>query len=156
MNRLFKLQCLLLDEIDSKEDFEGRDQSLYWEKIHMASCARLGYILAEKRGLDTDLASCACAIHDFGRIQTGIQKDHAEAGYEPVKLFLKNSGLFQEEEIEMLALAVKNHSSKSVVGTWIEEIVKDADVLDFSMYGYEMPRQEQQERLERLRMVNEY
>ena len=155
MNRLFKLQCLLIDEIDSKDD-KDRDQPLYWEKIHMASCGRLGYILAEKRGYDTDLASCASAIHDFGRIQTGKQKGHAEAGYEPVKVFLKNSGLFTDEEVEMIAVAVKNHSSKSEVGGWLEEIVKDADVLDYSMYGNRMPRQEQQERLERLRKQNEY
>jgi hypothetical protein len=35
----------------------------------------------------------------------------------------------------MLALAVKNHSSKSVTGTPVEEIVKDADVVDCYMSG---------------------
>ena len=38
----------------------------------------------------------------------------------------------------------------ATVGTPLEEIVKDADVLDFHQYGYEMPRKEQQDRLEKL------
>ncbi|MBR6799677.1 MAG: metal-dependent phosphohydrolase, partial [Firmicutes bacterium] len=64
--------------------------------------------------------------------------------------FLRETELFAEEEIEQIAAAVKNHSNKSEVGTPLEEIVKDADVLDFHQYGYEMPRKEQQDRLERM------
>ena len=53
-----------------------------------------------------------------------------------------------EEEIETIATAVRNHSSKSEIGSPIEEIVKDADVLDFHQCGYEMPRKEQKDRLD--------
>ena len=151
MNRLQKLQSALLKEIDKYEKLiPERDQPGDWERIHISSCAKLGYLMAEKRDLDPILAACACACHDYGRIITGKQAGHAEAGFEPVKVFLKETELFAEEEIEQIALAVKNHSSKSVVGTPLEEIVKDADVLDFHQYGYKMPRKEQQDRLERL------
>lgn len=98
------------------------------------------------------MAAAACAVHDYGRIITGRQEGHAEAGYLPVQEFLKNlePKLFTDDEIAQIALAVKNHSKKGEVGTKLEEIVKDADVLDFYQYGYNMARKEQQDRLESL------
>ena len=109
-------------------------------------------MLAEERGVDPILAAAACAVHDYGRIITGRQEGHAEAGYLPVQEFLKNlePKLFTDDEIAQIALAVKNHSKKEEVGTQLEEIVKDADVLDFYQYGYNMARKEQQDRLESL------
>ncbi len=151
MNRLLKLQSALLKKIDEYEKLiPERDQPGDWERVHISSCAKLGYLFAEERGVNPILAACACACHDYGRIITGKQAGHAEEGYEPVKVFLRETGLFADEEIEKIALAVKNHSNKAEVGSPLEEIVKDADVLDFHQYGYEMPRQEQQERLEKL------
>lgn len=151
MNRLLKLQSALLKEIDKYvETIPERDQPGDWERVHISSCAKLGYLFGEKRGVDPELAAIACACHDYGRIITGKQQGHAEAGYEPIKEFLRKTGLFEQEEIEQIAIAVKNHSNKSEVGSPLEEIVKDADVLDFHQYGYEMPRKEQQDRLERL------
>ena len=151
MNRLLKLQSALLKEIDKYEELiPERDQPGDWERVHISSCAKLGYLMAEKRDVDPIIAAAACACHDYGRIITGKQAGHAEAGFEPVKAFLRETGLFAGTEIEQIALAVKNHSSKAEVGTPLEEIVKDADVLDFHQYGYEMPRKEQQDRLERL------
>ena len=151
MNRLLKLQKYLLDEIEKYcQLIPERDSPPHWEKAHMASCARLGYLIALRRGINTDLASCACACHDYGRIITGKQSGHAEAGYEPVKEFLKRTELFNDEEIEIIATAVKNHSSKALIQGPVDEIVKDADVLDFHMYGYELPRAEQRERLNML------
>ncbi|MCR5482202.1 MAG: HD domain-containing protein [Clostridia bacterium] len=154
MNRLLKLQGMLIDEIDKYGAIvTERDEPLEWEKVHISSCAKIGYIMALFRDVDPDMAACACACHDFGRIVTGKQKGHAEAGYEPVKAFLKKTELFSEEEIEQIAVAVKNHSSKSELGGPIEEIVKDADVLDFDQYGTELPREEQKRRLRRIEGV---
>lgn len=152
MNRLLKLENLLLEVINQQEGkYEHRDETLNWERIHMASSARLAWQMALERNAsvpahdaDPELAACAAAVHDFGRILTGKQSGHAEAGYEPVKVFLKESGLFTEEETEMIALAVKNHSSKTVTGTPIEEIVKDADVVDCYQYGYPFDRPEKE------------
>ena len=107
-------------------------------------------MLAEQRGVDPILAAAACAVHDYGRIITGKQEGHAEAGYEPVQEFLRGTELFDEDEIQQIAVAVKNHSKKGEVGSPLEEIVKDADVLDFYQYGYDVARKEQQDRLETL------
>lgn len=155
MNKVMILQGALLAEIEkyAKKHEENKvelDYPIDWERIHVISCGKLGYLMAEKRGVDPILAASACAVHDYGRIITGKQANHAEVGYEPVKEFLKGLNLFTEKEIEEIAISVKNHSNKSQIGTPLEEIVKDADVLDFHQYGYEMPRPEQQERLNRM------
>lgn len=148
MNRLLELENLILDVINQQEGkIEDRDETLNWERIHMASSARLAWEMAlERKNADPEIAACAAAVHDFGRILTGRQKGHAEAGYEPVRVFLKESGLFTEEETEIIAQAVKNHSSKTKVGTAVEEIVKDADVVDCYQYGYPYDRPEKEER----------
>lgn len=151
MKKILRLQSALLKEIDKYEKLiPERDHFIDWERVHISSCAKIGYMLAEERGVDPILAACACACHDYGRIITGKQSGHAEAGYQPVQEFLRKTELFSDDEISQIAVAVKNHSKKAEVGTPLEEIVKDADVLDFYQYGYEMPRKEQQDRLETL------
>ncbi|GMA97407.1 HD domain-containing protein [Pelosinus sp. IPA-1] len=148
MNRVFQIQERYLAEIARFENTSMiRDISLNWEKIHMASCAAVGRILAIKRGADAELSSIACSIHDYGRIITGKQYDHAAVGYEPLKLFLAQNGYFTSEEIELLAKAAQNHSSKKEIGSPLEEIVKDADVFDCYQYGLPLEREEQRVRL---------
>ena len=151
MKKILRLQSALLKEIDKYEKLiPERDHFIDWERVHISSCAKIGYMLAEERGVDPILAACACACHDYGRIITGKQSGHAEAGYQPVQEFLRKTELFSDDEISQIAVAVKNHSKKAEVGTPLEEIVKDADVLDFYQYGYDMSRKEQQDRLETL------
>lgn len=151
MNRLLAFQSILLAEIDKYDKLiSERDYPIEWEKVHISSCAKIGYLLARERNVDPELAAAACACHDYGRIITGKQSGHAEAGYESIQVLLRKSGLYSAHEIEMIATAVKNHSKKSEVGSPLEEIVKDADVLDFYQYGYDMRRKEQQDRLEKL------
>lgn len=151
MKKLLRLQSALLKEIDKYEKLvPERSHFIDWERVHIVSCAKIGYMMAEKRGVDPTLAAAACACHDYGRIITGKQTGHAEAGYIPVQEFLKKTGLFDDDEIAQIAAAVKNHSKKEEVGTPLEEIVKDADVLDFYQYGYDMARKSQQDRLEKM------
>ena len=155
MNRLLFLETKLHQLILEQEGkLEVRDESLAWESIHMASSARCAWLLAMERGVDPELAACAAAVHDFGRILTGKQKGHAEAGYEPVKDFLRETGKFTEEEIEIIATAVKNHSLKTETGSPIEEIVKDADVIDCYQLGLPFDRPEKEQRYENWRKTN--
>ena len=153
MKKILRLQSALLKEIDKYEKMvPKRSHFIDWERVHITSCAKIGYMLAEERGVDPILAAAACAVHDYGPTTAGTQEGPAEEGYLPVQEFLKNlePKLFTDDEINQIALAVKNHSKKGEVGTQLEEIVKDADVLDFYQYGYNMARKEQQDRLESL------
>lgn len=145
MNRLLFLETELNKVIRAQEEkCLERDETLDWESVHMASAARCAWLLALERGVDPELAACAAAVHDYGRILTGKQMGHAEAGYEPVKVFLQKTGIFNMEEIEIIATAVKNHSLKTEVGSPIEEIVKDADVIDCYQFGYPFDRPEKE------------
>jgi uncharacterized protein len=100
MNRIFKLQQAILKMIDEHKDVDrSGSPTLDWERIHMISCAKVGYILAMERGLDPDLSACACAVHDIGRIITGSQENHGSAGAMPVQLLLREMDLFTEAEI---------------------------------------------------------
>jgi uncharacterized protein len=146
MNRVYQLLTKFYDVINAQDPAAERDETLDWERLHSASSARLGWLLALERGADAELAAAAAAVHDYGRILTGKQHNHAEAGYLPVQDFLRRTALFNEEEIDLIALAVKNHSSKTVVGTPIEEIVKDADVIDCYQYGMPFDRPEKKTR----------
>ena len=47
-------------------------------------------------------------------------------------------------------LAVVNHGRKEETGSPLEEIVKDADVLDCALYGLYFPKEAFDRRLERL------
>lgn len=151
MNRIFTLQQAILNKINEYQNINRSDSPpLDWERIHMISCAKVGYVLAMERGLDPDLCACACAVHDFGRILTGSQSNHGEAGVIPVQYFLRETGLFSEDEIAKISQAVANHSKKGEVGSPLEELVKDADLIDYASYGQTFKRQEQIDRFERL------
>ena len=152
MNRLLELEVKLNMVINRQEGkLAERDETLDWERLHMASSARCAWMLAEKRGADPELAACAACVHDFGRILTGTQKGHAEVGYQPVQDFLREIKMFNEEEIKLIAEAVKNHSRKTETGTLMEEIVKDADVIDCYQYGIPFDRPEKKARYENWR-----
>lgn len=146
MNRIYTLLTKLHDYIGRQDPAINRDETLDWERLHSASCARLGWILALERDADPELAAAAAAVHDFGRILTGKQDNHAEEGFIPVQAFLKETGLFNDNEISVIAAAVKNHSRKKDRGSPIEEIVKDADVIDCCQYGLPFDRPEKEQR----------
>ena len=149
MNRSLKLLYRMLEELQKVPADIPRDETLAWETVHMISSARTAWILALSRGEDPELCACAAAVHDFGRIRNGVQAGHAEAGFLPVTAFLKETGLFTDVEIGAIAQAVRNHSRKTETGTGLEEIVKDADVIDCFQYGLPFDRPEKEERYEK-------
>ena len=126
-----------------------RDYPMIWERIHATSCAQIGRMLAEKRNVDTEQAALACAIHDIGRWISGRQSDHAPKGEGPARLFLAE-GKGNEETREQIVLAVMNHSKKEQIGTPLEEIVKDADILDCYWHGLEIIKEHHIARLQQL------
>ena len=145
------MQLALLREIDKySELLSEREASSDWEKLHLSSVSRIGTLLALKRGIDKDLAAISCTCHDYGRIITGKEENHAENGYPKVKDFLGKLEVLSSEELEIVAIAVKNHSKKGEVGSPLEELVKDADIIDLYLYEIPLKREDQIKRLENL------
>jgi len=154
-NRLFIIQAKLLEKIAEYGNKEiERDYPLAWEIIHMASCGKIGQLLASGRQIDPELAAIACSVHDYGRIVTGKQANHAQNGYQPLQAFLRECDQFTDEEIEVVVQAAQNHSNKDEIGTKMDELVKDADVLDCYQYGEKMDRPGRHERL--LKVLSEF
>lgn len=127
-----------------------RSMTVNQELAHAVGTARLAQLLALKRNIDPEMAFILGLLHDIGRIVTGIKKDHALTGKDLVKGYLVESGDFSLEEIEGLVNAVGNHSFKDGVGTPLEELIKDADVLDGYFSGRPSSKPESVSRLERL------
>ena len=124
-----------------------RAYSLWWERIHSLGTARAAAILSAKRGGNIELAHAAGALHDIGRILIGTEEGHALKGYETSKEFLAKMLIFDGREIEEIAVAVKNHNRKDLVGAPLDEITKDADILDTFFLGIDLRTEVRWQRL---------
>lgn len=146
INHMEDIYSLLRDLENEKMD---RDYPIAWERVHATSCAQIGRLLAMKRGVEMEWAALACSLHDIGRWYTGRQADHARHGEEPVRRFLEKNPLSTEIK-ENVVQAVICHSEKEKVGTLLEEIVKDADILDCYLHGDEVTKPFHVARLKKL------
>ena len=148
MDRCYKVSRAFLKLLAGQESIPlKRDYSLTWERIHSLGTARAGAILSARRGVDIELGYTAGVLHDFGRIVTGKNENHAALGYKPVRDFLGGLKLFREEEIEEISLAVKNHGRKDLVGSPLDEIAKDGDILDTHFLGIRLRTERHYQRL---------
>ena len=58
MKKILRLQSALLKEIDKYEKLvPERDHFIDLERVHITSCAKIGYMMAEKRGVGPILAA---------------------------------------------------------------------------------------------------
>jgi uncharacterized protein len=99
--------------------------------------------------MDPELVAIASMLHDIGRWYSGHQANHAAHGEVPVRRFLEETELSTDVK-EQIVQAVIHHSDKQIIGTDLEEIVKDADILDCYCYGLEFENPSHVARLERL------
>lgn len=121
--------------IKSKMPDGERAWSKTFELKHSSSVTQIGRILAQKRGLDSGLAAVICAMHDIYVFTTGRVTNHAHKGAAIAKKILENSKKFAPKEIKLITTAIYNHSDKHIVSkNPYAELVKDADVLDCSLY----------------------
>ena len=141
---IYRKVAALIEEGKSLE----RDYSSEWEYAHMSSAAQIGRILAVRRGVDPEIAAIACLLHDIGRIVTGRQHEHAANGAQPARSVLEE--FFPPAIIEEIVTAVVRHGRKDETGGPIEEIVKDADVLDCALYGLSFEKEGFRLRLKKL------
>jgi len=101
--------------------------------VHMFGVAQAAVLLAMKRGEDAELAACAGYLHDIATYTTGDSAGHAARGAEMAERILQLTGLFSEKETGKITSAIRCHSDKKSVHGPLEEILKDADVIDHSL-----------------------
>jgi len=133
-----------------------RDRELDFEYDHIREAVRYAKTLALKRKLDVDLAGTVAALQNIGRIVSGRDDGHAEAGYIPTKDLLRKLSCFSDKEVELVATAVRNHSRKEEIDAPLDELAKDADIYARYCQGQQFSQSRDLARLNRLRVELEF
>lgn len=114
--------------------------------LHLYGVAQACALLALKRGEDVELAVIAGMLHDIYSYANMDSQDHAHKGAQMAHQLLASLDLFNKEEINSICTAIYNHSDKSSVHDSLDEILKDADVMQHVLYNplFEIKEHEQQ------------
>ena len=97
---------------------------------HLYGVSLAATLLAKKRGGDQELAAMAGMLHDIHAYMSGSYDDHAHLGAEMARKILEEVGVTTAEENDIICSAVYHHDDKLVVDGPMDEILKDADVID--------------------------
>ena len=131
MNRLE----LVRNEIDTillnRENIDNRPEGY----IHLYGVAQNCTMLAIKRRLDVELCTIAGLLHDIYTYKIGYVKEHALLGAIEAENLLRDLELFTDEEIEIIKTAISHHSDKKTKHDKYSELLKDADLLQESLYN---------------------
>jgi uncharacterized protein len=129
----------IVDNLNWEDD--KIDASKNWIKTHLFTASILAQLLALKRKQNAEIAGITGALHDLGFVvNMGNGKDHAAKGGDMARRVLKQIGDFNKEEIDLIVNAVIHHSEKDKVGNWLDELIKDVDVLDCALHGSDFSR----------------
>jgi len=102
--------------------------------IHLYGVAQNCSLLALKRGLDVELCTIMGLLHDIYTYKFEYVKEHAILGAVEAENLLHDLDIFNEAEIEIIRNAISNHSDKKSKHDKYSELLKDADMLQNSLY----------------------
>lgn len=131
MNRIETLRSYIDEILLNMKDTEER-RCAY---IHLYGVAQTCAMIAEKRNSNTELATMAGMLHDLYSYKTMVRDNHAHLGAELARKILKELNLISNEEIDLICSAIYNHSDKDKIHLELDEIIKDADVLQHCLYN---------------------
>lgn len=131
MDRLEQVRAVVDEILRSQADPE--EQRSGW--IHLYGVCLAATLLAVKRGQDVELCAVAGMLHDISTYQTKDPTDHHLRSAEEARRILTDLGAFSPGEIERIATMILNHRSKGRVDAPLDEVLKDADVLQHYLYN---------------------
>lgn len=129
MSRLKELRAYVDAELLKMENKEKMISAV----AHLYGVSLAAAMIAKKRGEDPELASMAAMLHDMHAYKTGSYEDHAHKGAELARAILRELGLTNQEETEVICSAIYHHDDKLVVDGPMDEVLKDADVIHHCM-----------------------
>ncbi len=129
MSRIKDLQKQVHKVLEKMEDEDKRLKAI----SHLHGVALAAAVLAKKRGEDAELATMAGLLHDLYAYKSGSYDDHARLGAEYARKLLEKLALTTPEETNVICSAIRHHDSKAEVDGPLDEILKDADVIDHSL-----------------------
>ena len=129
MSRIKELEKKVHDILEKLEDNNKRAKAI----AHLHGVSLAAVIIAKKRGQNPELAAIAGLLHDLYAYNSGSYDDHAHRGADYAKEILDEMKLTSPEETKIICSAIWNHDSKAEVNDPIDEVLKDADVIDHSL-----------------------
>jgi uncharacterized protein len=116
--------------------------------VHLYGVSATCALLALKRGQDVELCAVAGMLHDVWTYKSGDPADHARLSAREAEQILGELGCFGPDEIAAVCGAIARHSAKAEQDGAMDELLKDADVLQHFLYNPTLPVQEgEQDRL---------
>lgn len=126
MNRIKDLQKQVHKVLERIEDNDKRAKAV----AHLHGVGLAAAVLAKKRGENAELATMAGLLHDLYAYKSGSYDDHARLGAEYARKLLEKLALTTDNETEIICSAIRHHDSKAEINGPMDEILKDADVID--------------------------
>lgn len=146
-DRIEKVREIVSGMLEGIPNSEFRNEGY----VHMFGVAQACVLLAMIREEDVELAACAGYLHDIATYKTGDSIEHARRGAEMAAGILQETGLFEDKEIEKICFAIRCHSDKKMTHGPLEEILKDADVMQHCLYDPGYVSKKEKDRYKKLR-----
>ena len=131
MNRIEKVREVVDEILLNMSDLEER-RCAY---LHLYGVSQACALLALKRKENVELATIAGMLHDIYSYTKMDSQDHAHKGAETAREILDSLEVFTKDEKNLIYTAIYNHSDKSLMHSWLDEILKDADVMQHVLYN---------------------
>ncbi len=103
--------------------------------VHLYGVATAATLLAIRRGRDGQLAAVAGMLHDVWTYKVGDPTDHARLSALEADRILAGLGCFTAQEREEVCRAIERHGAKERVDGELDELLKDADMLQHCIYN---------------------
>ncbi len=126
MSRLKELRKYVDVELNKMEDVDKRTSAI----AHLYGVSLAATMIARKRELDPEIAAMAAMLHDLYAYKSGSYDDHARKGADLAREILGELKLTDESETELICSAIYHHDDKLVTDSPMDEVLKDADVID--------------------------
>ncbi len=141
MNRIEKVREIV-DEILLNM---SKDEARRHAYLHLYGVSQACALISLKRNENVELSVIAGMLHDIYTYANLDSQDHAHKGAEMARNILNSLSIFSDDEINLICTAIYNHSHKSMIHGPIDEILKDADVMQHVLYNpsFEIKHHEQ-------------
>jgi uncharacterized protein len=131
MDRIEAVRQVIDDILRQQADVEERRCGF----VHLYGVAQACAMLALWRSLDPELCTIAGMLHDIWSYKSGDPTDHAKLSSVEAQRIMSELGCFSEAEIATVGTAIAHHSDKDGVHGKLDELLKDADVLQHHLYN---------------------
>lgn len=131
MDRIEKVREIVEQLLLNISDY-GKRSCAY---VHLYGVAQACALLSIKRKNNVELSVIAGMLHDIYSYTNMDTQDHAHKGAVMAHSILDSLNAFTEEEKQLICTAIYNHSDKANLHNSLDEILKDADVMQHILHN---------------------